>query len=631
MSLPRPMIYPCSHFPLMHPCWQMVEPMDPPPALVMSMPTEVAIRLVECGHDINSAASDWVRMPAIGLRAQLPHRLRNIPCTLLLRCRNATVWLLTSTDQLWSDERIEAAAAYLCVNGDRWDAPFLQGGLADAIEMPVQIKGISLAKPDGGFNPSALADCLMRAWLAHQSDAVGVDQARAHRSTLEALATQQLQECIPRFQRGLDQPILAMLRSLGVDDSHYNYLCGTAKRRNRLQFSEQLPVFLPSVSRPSPPGSLGATVREAIDSGKSWMSVLTKYLAVSQSAVNSLRGVSPEILDAHWISNLQQLLETLDAIAPEHRPITPEHWQLLTEQFKAINTVFGNRGAQRALTGARLREVMRQAVGQGHGAAALVSSEAFQIDQLRDSLNRALITHLIQAGESTLDVEVRSLISSRLNRYLAKLSWARLLNLSKKWRLAYAAAAQSQGDTIRFLGGNDYWNYVPGAAEFVARNGIAVQCLSTRLELIHHGRALDNCLAGSHLAFYHDACIEGRVMILALRDAKTRKPRSSAELAIRVPGKNGGIQLQLVQHTGPKNVVPTSDEQAALQSFLEEFATISWQEHAQRGLQALRQRRLLATKDQSSIDPVLAVVAGLALQQTLGQERMDKLLQKSDR
>ena len=579
--------------------------------------TEGGLTLIESGRC--AMAQQWIRMPSSGLREKTPKGLRNIPCALLLRCRNGTVWFLTSSDQAWSDERIDGAAAFLALHGDRWSRAMLQNGLADAIEMPVRIEDLCLARLDGGFKVAALADGLLRAWLARQVSTVDVAQARAHRSKLETLGTQQLRAYVPIFQGGLDQAVLHLMESQRLHESHYNYLAHSELGRNRLQFAAQLPLLLPHLILPSNPASLWSQLRDAVDGGRSWLTVLTKGLGISTSAVNSLRGVRPCDLDAHWASNPQQLLEILDAIAPEHRPTTAEHWTTLTEEFKLTQKLFGIRGAQHAAVGARLRHVMKMVVGKGRNAAALDPAEVLQIDQLRDGLHRALIAHLIQDGESRSDIATRSLITSKLNQQLAKLSWSRLLSLSRKWRLEYAGAVQHEAEAIGFLLGADYWNYIPDTQEFEAGNGIVVQCLCRRQLLVEHGKALENCLAGSHLAYYHDACLAGGVIVVALLDQPTRKPLSSVEFAIITSLRDGKVCLELVQHTGYRNARPTSPQTVALHSFLSEFATPRWQEHAKAGLRAVRRRRLLAEMEKGKADPAMAVVAGRALLATLGQ------------
>ena len=79
------------------------------------------------------------------------------------------------------------------------------------------------------------------------------------------------------------------------------------------------------------------------------------------------------------------------------------------------------------------------------------------------------------------------------------------------------------GNTVSVLVQSEEYDII-----FDAGNGIAVQCLNRRQLLVEHGKTLENCLAGSHLAYYHDACLGGGVIVVALLDRFTRKPLSSA-------------------------------------------------------------------------------------------------------
>ena len=83
----------------------------------------------------------------------------------------------------------------------------LQNGLADAIEMQVRIEDLCLARLDVGFKVAAVADGLLRAWLARQVNTVDVALARAFRTKLETQGTQQLRAYVPNFQGGLDQEV----------------------------------------------------------------------------------------------------------------------------------------------------------------------------------------------------------------------------------------------------------------------------------------------------------------------------------------------------------------------------------------------------------------------------------------
>lgn len=260
----------------------------------------------------------------------------------------------------------------------------------------------------------------------------------------------------------------------------------------------------------------------------------------------------------------------------------------------------------------------------------LSAQEAAQIEGLRASMRGVLELHAEQAVDCALAAPGRAALAANLDKYLAQLSWTKLLSLSKKWASTYAAAVEEQADSIRFVTGQSYWNFVPHGEEFVAPNGLIVRCLSNANQLVSFGNALGNCLARPSHTHYHTACFEGRHLIIGVVDAETHKPLSSAELAIQRPQAKGGhICLTVLQHTGPKNATVSPQQADALGAFLHAFREPRWQDWASHGLRVLAQRRLFSAKQACKVDPVMLVAGRRALEGTLDATRVRWLLESN--
>lgn len=603
----------------------MVTPL-PSSTATVDFPNAISTELVEFGASSSTRpVTNWLRMPSSGLRERAPGRLRHITCTVLFRCSNGTIWLLSSNDQVVNDTRLDAAANFLVSHGERSDQAHLQIALSDLLEFPLEIKDFQLDKMAEQFHVSALVEGLVRAWMATQAGHPDVNASKLHRSALESVAQDRLADGLLKFGQCLEDEILGCLQLPAVSSLQYNYLARQETRRFRTQFAAQMPLLLFAVSQPPIRGALWTQVRVAIDSGKSWQSAISKQLTVSPAAIKALRGVPPKVIGTHWQAKIPRLLEMLDAIAPEHQPLTPEHWRLLDEQYSFAVEVFGKSNGQQALTGARLRHVMHLAIGKGQQIPTLDVVETVQLERLRSSLARALHTQLEQLKGSAPGISERALVSVNLDRYLAQLTWSRLLSLSKKWVREYAQAVADERDAIRVVAGESYWSFIPGS-EFRAPGGATVSCLTNRQELQRFGEALKNCLAGRYLDTYHEGCQKGRIIIVALLAPTTRLPLSTAELGIVRPGGDGQVHLKPIQHTAIRNGAPSSLEVDALRALLTEFATPPWQEHARRGVQVLGQRQLMAHRRQSGTDPAMIVASGRALIQTIGPVRVEQLL-----
>jgi hypothetical protein len=219
----------------------------------------------------------------------------------------------------------------------------------------------------------------------------------------------------------------------------------------------------------------------------------------------------------------------------------------------------------------------------------------------------------------------RASISAAVDHVLGALSWGRLLELSTRWNVCLADAIGKKQAAIDFLTGKQYFDFLP-TGKFVAPNGCVVRCLLTMKELSAQGVDQGICLAtSSHRIQYHELCIQGRIVIMAIQDGNGNVKSTVHFDVVHLKVTDGRelVSFNKVQHSARKNAVPDLDSILALAALKNYLRTAECETHALAGVKINAQRVL--KERHSTIDPSMLAAGMDAFHATFGT-RSEELL-----
>ena len=566
---------------------------DPQPARW----AELAAALVEERSPGRGNGVAAVVCPAVG--RVLPRSLRNTACCVVFRTEPGGVWMLRTVGHEWTEERLAAAAqlvarklGHLPVRRD----PMLAARLAHALQVPqVQVLAAALDPPDPlQWQTRKLA---LAARLQQLRPAEGTpDPANlaAEVDAIERGLLAQLGAALRRLAGSLDQDILAAVPAAARDAELYAYLADPTHRRNRLQLATTFPLFLRAAATAGGSGACGLIGR-LVDDGAPLVRTLAAQWAVSPSVLRGLRGLPVELIGVQWQANVEALVAVLNALPAEFRPgADAAAWRVFNDCIAFAESVF----ARRPWTSPLALAWLRQAAKRGWTAEAIAETERevlqasiALVDELRQALIEAVKAESAVAAVATAD---EAALSARAwhgaDAYLAAIAPKRLVALAQRYRRELAAAQGQHAGEIAAARGAGHWPLLPG--EFVSgdRSRIVVP-LADRQALRAHGRAVVNCLGGSHLDHYAAACGRGQTFIVGVLEARSRRPLSTAEVRATRPTLSGRTEVRVVQHTAAHNAAPGRACRDAVAEAIALLGSEPGQEHLRRGARALAARR----------------------------------------
>jgi len=585
---------------------------------------KLAATLVDERSPGNGDGIAAVVCPAVGRVS--PRSVRHTACCVVFRSEPGGVWMLRTVGHEWIEERLAKAAELVARNPGHLSVrrdPMLATRLARALELPqVQVLAAALDPPDPlQWETRKLALATRLQQLRPEEGTPDPVALAAEVDGIERELLGRLGIALRRFAASLDPDILAAAPAAARDAELYAYLSDPAHRRNRLQLATTFPLFLRAAAT-SGGGGAGALIRRLADDGAPLVRTLAAQWAVSPSVLRGLRGLPVELIGAHWEAHIEALVAVLNALPAEFRPGTDAAaWRAFNDGIVFAESVFSRRPWTSPLALAWLR----QAAGRGWTEAAIAETdrEALQasiamVDELRQALIEALKAEC--AADDAAELSARAWRGA--DAYLAGITPKRLVALAQRYRRELAVAHGQHASELAVARGAGFWPLLPG--EFVSSDrSRIVLSLADRQALRAHGRAVINCLGGTHLEYYAAACGRGQTFILGVLEAQSRRPLSTAEVRATRPTLTGRTKVRVVQHTAAHNDPPGRACRAAVAEAIALFATDGGQEHLRRGARALAAKRHGDVRLRREFD-LLPVCQ--AVKTAVGGKRFDELV-----
>ncbi len=587
---------------------------------------ELGAALVE--ERLPGRGSGVIAVVCPALHRVLPRPLRHTACCAVFRTEANAVWMLRMVGHEWTEDRLAAAVEVVARRlghlPTRRD-PLLAVRLARALQVPqVQVLAAALDPPDPGqWETRKLALAVRLQYLppgerAPDPAALAPDVDEIERGLLVRLG-----EALRRFAHSLDEDILAAAPDAARDIELYDYLADPIHRRNRLQLASTFPLFLRAAVSGSGAGGL---IRRVVDDGVPLVRTLAAQWAVSPSVLRGLRGRPVDVIGAQWQANIAALVTVLNALPAESRPgADAAAWRAFNDHVSFAESAFGRRPWTSPLALAWLRQAARR------GWTAETIAEADQdlqqasialVDQLRQALIEALQAESASSPRTTADAAALSARAwHEADRVLAGMAPKRLIALAQRYRRELAVAQGEHASEIATARGARFWPLLPG--EFLSgdRSRLVVP-LDSRQALAAHGRAVVNCLGGSHLNHYAAACGRGQAFVLGVLEAGSRRPLSTAEVRAQRLMLAGRTAVRLVQHTAAHNAPPSRACRDAVAEAVAALATEGGQEHLRRGARVLAARR---RGDAQLLREFDLLPVRQAVRATIGDRRFDEL------
>ena len=558
-----------------------------------------------------------------------PSPLKHVTSTALIHSSSGYIWLVSMLNHAWTEELLSRVDEFLVARLQTWSWQRLQAGLSDAIEREIVLHKIcALDEKLSVLEIPRLADAIFRRWMSVQPCLPDLVLLSRMKADLVRRIERSADLAIAEFMGLVNPHIKALSKQAALSLDLYNYVANSAHHRERLQFTKDFPLlakFVYSAETKSVWRELGLV----IDRLGSPVRFLSGALKVTPAAVRALRGVTAMDVGPYFEAHPGELIALLDSFPAEHLPKTPGHWCVFQEQYSLAKQFFGRSPAGAILVKARVGHALRLVVGLNHSAIQTKAEDVHKIERLRAGLIQSSYSHCGVEQNYTLAIQRKASISQKIDHFLGHLSWIRLLELSRKWEKCYCEAVETNADSIKFVSGDQYWNYIPGG-RYVAPNGRSVRCLQTSDELKIQGMALNICLANTgHRATYHEECLRGSVAIFAVHDSHG-VAGSTAEFRLSMVRPGSGeavVHFELIQHKGLKNQLPAEADAKAIYALKSQFLTSPWQAHAREGLRLSARREAFRRQDKG-VSAALAVVSLQAFGALFGEARAAELLRQ---
>ena len=569
------------------------------------------VQLIQTSTDSDSPISALVAFPKAEFLLG-PPVLGHIKNLALLSLCDGTVWMLVLRRQVWSDERLRAAAEVLRRVSER---AFTKRSIEGLLRKELEVRSVSLESL-----PIDRVD--IRQWDIEKVAFALVRRPAAGRSTAECPETSEwttrialrdgLNEALRRFVDHLDpQALRAATRGRHFDLRIYNYLAHREYRQYRLQFVQTFPGLL-LTAVVAEPRSFGEELRSIVDSGAPLIKGLAVRWNVRPGVIRHLVGRASSDLGIQWARDAKGLALALNALHPQDLPgDSPAEWS----EFNRI-VATGQRLFLRAIWESSaglewLRECVRRAKREDRQALDRWLprwSELTKIDHLRAALSEDLYRSsggVEPSIEDVIDRTVLNIAHRGLNE-VASLFSDELERTQKKG-----------GTTGQILSGDVLLPLVP--EDFISADGtMRATALTTDRELRTHGTRMRNCLrTKSARGIARNAAI-GTVFIVGIYDVHSGKALSTAEIKIVSNRETDEYRLITKQHTAMANRRPSRRCVCVLREFLIHCQTDAVREHLNKNW-----RKLGRLRGGNGMQPVNVPAA---LRCTLGEQVYNELL-----
>jgi len=530
--------------------------------------------------------------------------MRNLGSIAVLRLRRGTLWKLSVVGHRWTRDRLAAVASML----DDHDGADIDTVLINRVSDDLCLPNLQIAIPstsdlDGSswdVRPLAVASGLARVFAGGQ-----IERATITGADVEAIAGEirdSLTNALHRFRLALDEEALSRCRSFGdFTFKIYDYLVVDKNRRNRMQFADVLPLFLPAIATRQGESPY-REIRRAVDAGERLAPVVCKAAGVNPSSFRSLVGVTIYHSGSRWLDSPMTLVELIDSIRIDRRPaLDPAAWARLNRLVEHAESVAGCRIEQSLAIKFWVREALNSRAGIRDVGTAPNFDVRTQIlvDGFRDELLLAFGSHQqtgLRAKRPSGDDALRKVVE----RWILKSTRKQLCTLAPNWMGAYTALKARDEDLIATMRGKRYWPLLPSS--FSSADGTRrVVPLISQKQLADFGVSMANCLATAYLKSYDAACRSGTTYLVGLLDNLSCEPCSIAELKLELY-ENSRLAVSVVQHTAKMNANPGRSCISTVDELLQHVQGTIVQAHLRLGFTVVRATRKQGTYAISQAD-----------------------------
>ncbi len=570
----------------------------------------------------------WVSFPAaVNL---IPRQLlRNTACCALLKTADGTLWMLRTVGYVWTEARLATAAELLVASrARRLVDPLLEKRLSRALDLPqvTVVQPVLDRLEDAHWGVRKLAIGL---WMEESSKRGAQPDAGRLATEVESVERRLaalLRAAIGRFVDGLEADVISVEPRSLADTRLYNFLVVAPARRNRLQLAATFPLLVRTAATDDRSG-LGADIRRVVDGGVPLLKALSRRWGVAPAVLRCLRHRKPDLVGKRWESNVEALFTLLDALPAEFRPgEDPAQWRDFNGLIALAEATFGPHPWNSALALAWLRHSARRRGNESslvRIAAELQPAVVAEIDALHRALIETLAAESLTPADDAVSCDALTIRArTTADRYLSGLAPRRLTELAARYRRLLAQTRADVAEERGVPAASRFWPLLPEA--YRSRDGSRrVVSLTSRQALNRHGRALDNCLGNSHLAYYTTASQRGEAFIVGLLEAESDQPLSTAELRVETVDLGLRFTVRVVQHSAAHNLRPSARCRTALAEVLAWLSTEGCQQHLRTGLRAIVERRWHEQRGRSEAE---RLPIARALRRTVGEQRYESLL-----
>lgn len=422
--------------------------------------------------------------------------LRHMPSSALLRLMGGAVWMLATTGQNWTAERLDAAAVLVARAESHEPAHELGVRLSETLELPVQVLEPFPVDAEAQLPARWRMDRAVMLLLLGERGASGdAAQLALRRDAITDALTGRLRAACAWFSAMLDAEAVAVS---GSDARLYNYLVTGPDRgsyRPRIDFARTYPLLAVAVAAGQRDRALAA-VRDAIDTGLPLLPRLSCWLKVKPGAVRALTGVTLGHAGARWAGAVRPLATLLDVVRPEDRPgLDLPGWAAFNRAVETAERLFRCPPWASAFAAAWMREALRAGRNGRCGPEFLTPATMAGLDGFREAAVAVLRMRL--AGAARGDV-AQSAAGMAVHRFIAGQTPRGLARLAKCFDQVLASARRDLAAEVALIDGS---KFPPLFAEPRASDDGRYRLvpLTDIQSLREHGAALDIGLGGSHL------------------------------------------------------------------------------------------------------------------------------------
>ena len=584
--------------------------------------TDVVARF---GEPVGQATSGLV-FPATDVVLS-PNPMGSMPSCVLIRLTNGTLWMARARGVAWTAHRIVRLSEVLVERGISSRSRETRHTLAAALGIPgMELLTLHLDPIDPD---QWLIDEIARALVqrGHRRGARGatakVHAVRAVAGALEA----QLSEAVDKVVAQLEPwGVNAARVARSLDVRLYNFFVVGPVPKYRLQFAKTFPLLI-KVAVADGAHEDGAAIRALVDGGTSMIDGLQRIWGVRPAVIRALVGRTPDLVGHQWETNPRALAEALDRLDREYWPGTDPH------QWAGFNR------AQDLWTRAsRAEPVLRALVLEWvrHAGSARWSEESVSVLERRllqparglvATLKKAFLSACtgtaIVPEDSTPTIEAQ--FASSIDRYLASLSEARLVDLAERFQDNFSRITGESSRELELLEGRAFLPLFPGRFTSSDKSRYLIP-LRSEEALAQAGKALSVCLVESKtITYYARHCAAGKCFLVAVTDAVTQKALSLIEVALK-PGDSDFFPV-IVQHRTHRDEQPAAACRRAAAELLLLCRTEAVQKHLRTGLAVLAE--IEERKRSGALRAAHQRIMENALRATLGAETYKRLISEN--